>query len=87
MTLQQYINMYGQSLTEDSMEAIVNLAEVVGRPSPAMAAGVEGWSSFGLGQVHAIIGQQKQKREKLNFLFTFWWHVWKERNWRIFDDK
>jgi hypothetical protein len=63
MTLQQYINMYGQSLTEDSMEAIVNLAEVVGRPSPAMAAGVEGWSSFGLGQVHAIIGQQKQKRE------------------------
>jgi hypothetical protein len=42
MTLQQYINMYGQSLTEDSMEAIVNLAEVVGRPSPAMAAGVEG---------------------------------------------
>jgi hypothetical protein len=32
------------------------------------------------------MGGRADKRE-LGFLFYFWWHLWKERNRRIFDKK
>jgi hypothetical protein len=27
------------------------------------------------------------KKRRLGYLFRFWWHIWKERNWRIFDNE
>jgi hypothetical protein len=28
---------------------------------------------------------RKESRAKLGILFYFWWHVWRERNRRVFD--
>jgi hypothetical protein len=30
-------------------------------------------------------GSRKEKRKKLEILFSFWWMIWKERNKRIFE--
>jgi hypothetical protein len=35
----------------------------------------------------SVSGNKLFKRKKLVNLFFFWWHVWKERNRRIFDNK
>jgi hypothetical protein len=32
-------------------------------------------------------GSKSLKRKKLGNMFFFWWHVWKERNSKIFDNK
>jgi hypothetical protein len=33
------------------------------------------------------LGSKGLKRKKVGYLFFFWWHVWKERNTRIFKNK
>jgi hypothetical protein len=31
--------------------------------------------------------QKNERRKKVGWLFMFWWHIWKERNRKIFDNK
>jgi hypothetical protein len=35
----------------------------------------------------AASGNKALKRKRLGNLFYFWWHVWKERNRRLFESK
>jgi hypothetical protein len=39
-----------------------------------------------LGWVNTLIteGERESRRKRLGLLFSFWWHIWKERNRRIF---
>lgn len=32
------------------------------------------------------VGNKKEKKRRLGILFSFWWHIWKERNRRIFNN-
>jgi hypothetical protein len=32
-------------------------------------------------------GSKQAKRIKIGTLSTFWWNIWKERNYRVFDSK
>jgi hypothetical protein len=57
------------------------------------------FSLLGYDQLHTLHGllewlmffqltyKKNERRKKVGYLFKFWWHIWKERNHRIFDSK